>query len=423
MITLFDNDIAFSENVRFLKNKDTEIIINASSGVWGIIDNPMLEKVKYCISNKIPPAELINSLENIEDKKQLTEIFQTLIEWEMVESPNKENIKAELKEVEFKITSKCNLKCLHCGASCDINNKDILDTDEFKRICEKISQMNIGTLLLTGGEPLMRQDIKLLLPYIRHNFKGTINMITNGVLINREMAFLLKECVNAISISIDGYDEKSTDFIRGKGVYNKIVQAVNYLHEAGFSKDTIIFTMVLTKQNLDHQPDFYNLCEKLNVTGAVRRLTALGRALDNYESIGTKDYFSFSAKSDEELEDIRENLQCKIICKAGVKKITINQLGNIFPCLVLENEEYKLGNILDEDVNDLFNSDKYHRFIKEKIKKSVVDDISKCKNCNVRYFCMDSCLGVSNSIYNNSEICEEHCKQMLPYLKKVLWNE
>lgn len=423
MLTLFDNDIVFSENVRFLSNKDTEIIINASSGVWGIIDSSMLNKVKYCINNKICPANYIAALENRADKKQLAEIFETLIEWKMVEGPDEGELKVDLKEIEFKLTDRCNLRCLHCGASCDINNKDVLSTDEIKNICDKIAKMNIDTLLLTGGEPLMRKDIKLLLPYIRHNFKGTINMITNGVLVDKEMALLLKQSVDAVSISIDGYDEKSTDFVRGSGVYNKIIQAVENLKETGFNKDTIIFTMVLTKQNLNHQTDFYELCSKLDVTGAVRRLTALGRALDNYENLGVKDYFSFASISDEELESIRENLECKIICKAGIKKLTINQLGDMYPCLVLENKEYKLGNILTEDVNDLFKSNRYHQFINEKIKKSIVDNINKCEKCNVRYFCMDSCLGVSNSFYSNKEICEEHCNQMHPYLTKVLWNE
>lgn len=423
MITLFDHDIVFLGNVRFLKNKNTEIIINATSGIWGIIDSFMLSKVKYCIDNKISPANYIAGIENNADKQQLTEIFQTLIELEMIGNSNEENLEIEPKEVEFKLTNRCNLKCLHCGASCDITNKDILTTDELKTIFDKISQTNVDTLLLTGGEPLMRSDIKLLLPYIRHTFKGNISMITNGVLINKEMAFLLKEYIDTVSISIDGYDEKSTEFIRGTGVYNKIVQAVDNLETAGFNKDTIILTMVLTKQNFDHQTDFYKLCDKLNVTGIIRQLTALGRAYDNYENICAKESFSFTLKSDEELEDIRESLKCQIICKAGIKKLTINQLGDIYPCLMLETEEYKLGNILTQDFNDIFTSDKYRQFIKDKIMKSVVDTINECKDCNVRYFCMNACLGISNSIYNNKEICKEHCKQVRPYLNKILWDE
>lgn len=423
MVTLYDNDIVFSEHVRFLKNKENVIIINGCSGIWGLIDSSMLDKINLCITNKVAPIIYIDNLENEMDKQQLKEIFQVLIEEKMIKKFHEEEFEIAIKNVEFKLTNKCNLKCLHCAASCDMSKEDVLSTEQIKVILDKIFKLNIDTLLLTGGEPLIRQDIKLLLPYIRQNFNGTVNMITNGVLIDKEMALILKKYVNAISISIDGYDEKSTEFVRGKGVYNKIVQAVKYLKEAGFDKNTINFTMTAINQNLNHDADFYALCESLDVTGGIRQFSAMGRGLENYENIGVKDYFMFSSMTNEEVEAIRESLECKIVCKAGISKISINELGDMYPCLLLGNEEYKFGNIINEELKDIFDSDRYHRFINNKIRKSVVDNTCKCKECNVRYFCMDACLGVNNAFYSNKEICEERCKQIRPYLTKVLWDD
>lgn len=423
MVTLDDNNITFSKYVRFLKNKDSVIIINGYSGIWGMIDSSILDEINQCINNKVSPYDYINSIKEKTHKIKLREIFEVLIEEKMIKKLDDDEITISIKDIEFKLTNKCNLRCLHCAEGSDIGKENELNTEEVKKILNKIFKMNIENLVLTGGEPLIRNDIKLLLPYIRDNFKGTVNLMTNGILIDREMASILKKCVNAVSISIDGYDEKSTEFIRGKGVYKKIIQAVNCLKEVGFNKDTLSLSMTSTKQNFNHDDDFYALCRRLDVTGIVREFSALGRGFVNYKNIGFKDYSSFNSISNEDLEDIRENLECKIFCRAGISKININQFGDIQPCLLMGSEKYKFGNMLTEDPEEIFDSEKYIKFINDKIRISIVDYKSKCKECTVRYFCMGNCLEINKSLYKNKEICEEHCKNMHSYLTKVVWNE
>ncbi len=422
MITLYDNNIVFPEYVKFLKNKDN-IIINGCTGIWGLIDTPMLDKINHCIQNKISPASYISSLENESERQQLTEIFQTMIEEKMIKKSDDKEFDIYIKNIEFKLTNKCNLKCIHCAVSSDINQTDVLCTEQIKTIFDKIFSLNLENLVLTGGEVLIRKDIKELLQYARENFKGGISILTNGTFIDKEMASFLKEYVSDVSISVDGYDEESTDFVRGKGVYNKVMQAIEYLKEAGFNKDTLSLTMTSTKQNIKHTEDFKNMCEKLNVTGGVRDFTASGRGLDNFESIGIKNYLAYSPNDTGELETIRENLRCKIFCSAGVTKLAIDESGNMYPCIFLEGEEYKYGNILKDNLDELLKSEAYHEFIRNKLRCSMLDAMDKCKDCNVRYFCSDRCAGMNDSYFNNKEILEERCKQMKPYLTKVIWDE
>ena len=422
MGTLNDKNIIFSKYIRFMKNKDEVIIINGRSGIWLGIDKPTLNKVKYCVNNKIAPSTYMHSLDSINDKQQMLEAFEVLFDEEIiVNSDEKESF--NITEVEFKITNKCNLKCLHCSASSDIKEIDTLSTEEIKGILNKVFKLNINTLLLTGGEPLIRQDIKTLLPYIRNNFKGEVNLITNGTLIDKEMASLLKQCVSAVSISMDGYDELSTEFIRGKGVYDKIIQAVSNLKEVGFNKENLSLSMTVTNQNSNHKDDFNSLCEKLDVTSGLRRFSPIGRGYQNYDNIGIANYSNLKLDSSSDLEDIRESLDCHIICRAGTNKFSIDELGELHPCLLLDGKEYSFGNILNDELNEIFNSKEYIDFINNKIIRSIVDDIPKCKNCNVRYFCMDGCLGYNNSYYNNNKLYEEKCKHIKPYLSKVLWDE
>lgn len=421
MVNYGDNNFKFSKYVEFIKNGKDIIVINGDSGVWGEINANMLDKVNYCINNKIVPLEYVESIENLQDRQQLSEIFDALIEEEMlVKSEEKHQI--DIKDVEFKMTNKCNLKCIHCGEASDIHNENILSTEDIKNILDNIFKLNINKLYLTGGEPLIRKDIKIILNYIADNFKGEVNLLTNGTFIDINMAKLLRKCVTGVSISVDGYDEKSSEFVRGKGTFKKILSATQNLKEVGFSKENIILTMTCIKQNINHRDEFYEFCKKLDVTGAVRKFSAFGRGYENYDEIGVKDYLFFNDKSKDEIEEMKEEIECKIFCKAGISKIMINEKGDIYPCLALECEDFKFANALNITFKEIFQSEKYSEFIEKMIEKIPVDNKEHCKNCNVKYFCMDICPGVNRAYYDNDKICIERCKQVKPYLSRVLWN-
>lgn len=422
MVNRGDNNFKFSKYVEFMKNGNNIIVINGDSGVWGELSVDMLDKVNYCINNKIVPLEYVKSIENLQERQQLSEVFDALIEEDMLVT-SEEKPEIDIKDVELKMTNKCNLRCIHCGESSDIHNEDILSTEDMKNILDNIFKLNISKLYLTGGEPLIRKDIKIILNYIADNFKGEVNLLTNGTFIDINMAKLLRKCVTGVSISVDGYDEKSSEFVRGKGTFKKILSAIQELKEVGFGKENIILTMTCIKQNINHRDEFYEFCKKLDVTGAVRKFSAFGRGYENYDEIGVKDHLFFNDKSKDAIEEMKEEIECKIFCKAGINKIMINEKGDIYPCLALEYEDFKFANALNINLKEVLQSERYSEFIEKVLEKIPVDNKEHCKDCNVKYFCMDRCVGVNYTYYDNDEICMERCKQVKPYLSRILWND
>ena len=421
----FNDKLIFSKYTKFLENENEVIIINGKSGVWGVLDKDKFELVRECILKEIAHENYILKIESESTRSELNDIFEVLIDEEMIVNDNMEKENIQIDNVEFKLTGRCNLNCIHCAADCDINGKEILNTEDVKIILDKLINLDIKTLMLTGGEPLIRKDIIEILKHIRSKFKGKLSIITNGTLITEELALDLKKCLSDISISLDGYNEESTNFVRGKGVYTKIVQAIENLKNAGFKKEEISLTMTVTSQNSAHIDDFMLLCEKLEVEGGVRQFAAEGRGVTNFNKIGMVSYPDLSFKNEDELEELRGKLKCNIVCKAGINKLTINEFGDMYPCLFLEKKEFKIGNILNEDLDVIFNSKEYKSFINQKIIKSIVDNEKnhKCKNCNVRYFCMNDCLGYNNIDYNNDIILKEKCTHMKPILNKILWDK
>lgn len=123
-------------------------------------------------------------------------------------------------------TSSCNLKCNGCWAA-GYNNHDNIAYEKLDEILTQAEELDIEYCFLSGGEPLMRRNdlIKLC-----EKHRGiTFSAFTNGLLIDEKFADEMKKVGNFTAfVSIEGFKEK-TDFRRGKGVYDKVIEAMKIL--------------------------------------------------------------------------------------------------------------------------------------------------------------------------------------------------
>jgi len=142
-------------------------------------------------------------------------------------------------------TMKCNLKCYGCYAGEYSQNSVGLSFDLVDRIVSEGKEIGIHFIVVSGGEPFIRDD--LLDIYEKHSDVG-FQIYTNGSLLNEETVQRLAELGNVMPcISIEGY-EKETDGRRGKGHFNKIMDAMDRLKEAGV---VFGFSATATRNNAD----------------------------------------------------------------------------------------------------------------------------------------------------------------------------
>ncbi|MFA5993053.1 MAG: radical SAM protein [Candidatus Pacearchaeota archaeon] len=126
-------------------------------------------------------------------------------------------------------SAKCNLKCVGCYAS-EYSMDETLPYEEVDRILTEAKQLGIYFITISGGEPFVYPGILDL--FKKHN-DMEFQVYTNGTLINKELARKLAELGNvAPAISVEGL-EKETDLRRGKGVFKKVMEAMDNLKEAG----------------------------------------------------------------------------------------------------------------------------------------------------------------------------------------------
>jgi len=116
----------------------------------------------------------------------------------------------ELNYLFWECTTRCNLNCIHCGSDCskDSSHRDMLLSDFLSALDTiKKPQKNL-TVVLTGGEPLLRKDIEKCGFEIRKRGMRW-SMVSNGQLYDKEKHIsLLNSGMGALTISLDGLENK-----------------------------------------------------------------------------------------------------------------------------------------------------------------------------------------------------------------------
>ena len=88
--------------------------------------------------------------------------------------------------VVWEITFACNMRCLHCGTAAGKMRSDELTTEEALNLIDELTGLGSQEITLSGGEPLLRDDLYELLQYAVKSF--TVNVASNGLLIDEDTA-------------------------------------------------------------------------------------------------------------------------------------------------------------------------------------------------------------------------------------------
>ncbi len=190
------------------------------------------------------------------------------------------------------LTSGCNLACQHCWLSPAYQPEGgtggHLDFDLFTQAIEEGLPLGLSSVKLTGGEPLLHPDFVRIVDLLQQKQLG-LTIETNGTLMTRELAFYLKEqsTLGHISVSVDGARAATHDPFRGvKGSFERAVQGIRWLAEAGFRPQVI---MSLHAGNVEEIEALVRLAESLGAgsvkfnlvqpTGRGETLTKRGKVL------------------------------------------------------------------------------------------------------------------------------------------------
>jgi heme b synthase len=137
--------------------------------------------------------------------------------------------------VAWETTRRCMLRCRHCrGSARDTDYAGELSTDEGRRLVDALAAAGGPLLILTGGEPMAREDIYDLARYGTDRGLRVV-MAPCGPLITAETARKMLEAgVRRISVSLDGADAAGHDAFRGApGAFEAALRGIGHARAAG----------------------------------------------------------------------------------------------------------------------------------------------------------------------------------------------
>ena len=264
---------------------------------------------------------------------------------------------------------------------------------------------------------MIRKDFFDILFFLRENYQGSITLSTNGTLITKDNVEKLCGLVDQIDISIDGIDEESCAKIRGNGVFEKVLNAVNIIHKCCFTN--VSLSMVFSDTNEMYEQQFYELNKKLGTKALPRIYADIGRAKKNRDQFTNKKsnetYIPSSFLQEGHVDDLGF---CS--CAAGRKMVFIRHDGSIYPCPSFMKEKYVMGNIKDIDSLDMITESNMDEVVRKHILEANMMFSERCSECPVKYFCW-SCIGDTDR-FPTIEALDNYCNLTKPILMKRVWS-
>ena len=316
---------------------------------------------------------------------------------------------ARLECCIWELTLRCNLRCLHCGATAGRARPYELATVEAMRVADELAALPAGEVTLMGGELLLRSDWPQVAERLR---SGGVQIVifTNGTrLTPGDIARLRGLAPRTIGVSLDGGRAAVHDDVRGvRGAFDRTWAAIKSLQKAGL-RVAVITT--LTRRNLYELPAIAQLLAgrdirwQVQVAGVGGERLARGdllRPLEFYFAalaiarlratflwstlplIGAHDFGYCSSR----LPALGVPGQVWTGCSAGRNTAGIRSNGRVQPCLSLP-EDTSVGDLRVSSFGDLWRGPAFAPW------RAPVERHGFCRECAHGERCEGGCTGLA----------------------------
>lgn len=327
-----------------------------------------------------------------------------------------------LKSVYLEINNYCNSYCSYCYNSC--RNNKYIDLNDFNKLINRLKNIGIQTIILSGGEPTIHPKfINLLKILISKNMN--FGMSTNGIAINDEILKIFSENNAFIQVSLDTTDKNVYKEIRGVDKLNIVINNISKIINYNINLDVGI---VLTNQSLN---TLEKTIKDLYIMGVqtihAEEIKDVGFAKKNFLNLYIDDYYEVLKKLYELEKELYPNISIGMIedilyriinkklthtccnCMEG-NMIQIDLKGEMYHCKNQGTQSY-MGNIYSENWKDSINKAKDFKINFEK---------TKCHTCKYGYICRGGCRAKVNAISNNLYEKGSRCDEMKKFISLIL---
>ncbi len=143
-----------------------------------------------------------------------------------------------VRDLRISVTDRCNFRCAYCMPQDEyewIDKKEILTFEEIARLVKLFIQAGVDKVRLTGGEPLVRRELHLLIAKLsRLEGLNDLCLTTNGSLLAEQIPALKEAGLKRINISIDTLDAEKFKRITKRGDLARVLEGLFAAKKSGF---------------------------------------------------------------------------------------------------------------------------------------------------------------------------------------------
>ncbi|WP_195337113.1 radical SAM/SPASM domain-containing protein [Paraclostridium bifermentans] len=380
--------------------KGINMLINTKNGVVIGLDQKCLD--------------FYSDLENIENEgiviedKEIKEFFDFLVANELISFNPFSIKKQQILSAYVHVTNKCNLHCVGCySLDSKRNNYTDLTFDQMCKAIKDLADVGLTTLVFSGGEPFIRKDIVKLVKFAKLDCNiNHVVLITNGTIVRDDLDELAKY-IDVVSVSIDTYDTKCSNFLRDEGIHSKIINTIEDLKKSGIN---VSLLPTLHSLNASKMENYIELSKSMKIGISFSILTTcetleFKKFMLNQEDLrGISNHFlEYDFPMCENSQNI--GLQGTDYCGAGQIMLSIGTDGEVYPCHMLMSNEFSMGNIKVDSIRNMLEVSNVAR----EFSTLNVNQFENCKSCEYKHFCGGGCRARASMLAKNIKAKDPYC--------------
>ncbi|MBN2407023.1 MAG: radical SAM protein [Elusimicrobia bacterium] len=279
--------------------------------------------------------------------------------------------------VNLEVTNMCNLDCMHCYHTGHDKLRGEMSLNEIRALLASAKELGAMFLVLTGGEPFMRDDACEILVTAK-DMGYLIVLFTNGTLVEENKARILYELSPfSVHVTLFSRNKKVNDMIAGmEGYHERVLSGIDIMRKCGI--DTIIKTPVM-KENIDFIGDIREWAEKEGLKIRVDPFISPCYSGNACDIIGHRIPPADMGKVVFDKETTAPGnirYRTELECSAGKNMCGISPGGEVYPCIAWRKSA---GDLKKEDFKDIWDNIKpdYSGFGK----CAACEDLKYCGMC------------------------------------------
>lgn len=334
---------------------------------------------------------LADNLERPEVQERLYPLWKSQTEFVKEVEEKREKINTAY----IMITRKCNMNCDFCAINANDKmclEREIKLADIKNKIVPFLKKNTPHKLIITGGEPLIKEQIVEIIKALKEGLTCPITLQSNGIVITSQLIERLKGHIDEIDFSTK---HMFCTYEREK----QLAENIKTCQNAGIK---VLLSFIYEGNNTEDLFKVIDIAAQYDTNVLFNIVSAVGRAKEKSELLSDEERIDMNLKIARYILDqgyenkkmshgLHQRIQVRNSCGGYGKVMAIFPEGEIYMCQCMEKEQVSMGNILTDNAETILKN--LERLVSEKeIKKLFCVDYKEvCRDCDYRYICGGKC--------------------------------